>query len=79
MIRKPGESTWQQVSCIKMDRNMSYEVLVDNKLYRRNRIDIKPIRKEESEETNVNTEEEELTIIESGRLRRSPDRIIYSC
>ena len=42
MIRKPGESTLQQ-SCIKMDRNRSYEVLVDNKIYRRNRIDIKPI------------------------------------
>ena len=75
MIRKPGEFTWKQESCINMDRNRSYEVLVDNTLYRRNRIDIKPIRKEE---TNVNTEEEELTIRESDRLRGPSDCLIYS-
>ena len=63
MIRKPDESTWKQGSCIQMERNRSYEVLVDNKIYRRNRIDIKPIRKEELEETNVKSVEEELTII----------------
>ena len=31
-----------------MDRNSSYEVVVDNKTYRRNRIDMKPIPKEET-------------------------------
>ena len=70
-MKKTGEATWTQGSCIKMERNRSYEVVVDNKVYRRNHIDIKPVRKNKtvdtneeklSEETNEEKENEELTI-----------------
>ena len=59
LMKKPGESTWTQGSCIKMERNRSYEVVVDDKTYRRNRIDIKPVRKNETVDTNEETLSEE--------------------
>ena len=71
-----------------MERNRSYEVVVDDKTYLRNRIYIKPVRKNEtvdtneeklSVETNEETENEELTIRTSVRLRRPHDRFIDSC
>ena len=71
-----------------MERNRSYEVVVDDKTCQRNRIDIKPVKKNEnvdtnegtlSEETNEKKENEELTIRTSGRLHKPPDRLIDSC
>ena len=88
LMKKPGESTWTQGSCVQMERNRSYEVVVDDKTYLRNRIDIKPVRKNKtvdtneeklSEETNEEKENEELTIRTSGRLNRPPGRLINSC
>ena len=59
LMKKPGESTWTQGYCVNMEWNRSYEVVVNDKTYRRNRIDIKPVRKNETVDTNEETLSEE--------------------
>ena len=68
-----------------MKRNISYKVVVDDKTYLRNRIDIKPVRKNEtvdineetlSKETNEEKENEELTIIIVGHQVDYIDHLI---
>ena len=58
-MKKPGELTLTQGSCIKIERNRSYEFVFDDKTYLRNRIDIKPVRKNETVDTNEETLSEE--------------------
>ena len=45
-MRNPGEKTWIRGKCINEERNRSIQVEVDGRIYTRNRIDLKLIKKE---------------------------------
>ena len=74
IMRKPGEKTWTRGECLNEERNRSIQVEVDGRIYTRNRIDLKVVKKENKENEKSKDIDQETEVRRSGRIIKLPER-----